>query len=68
MMHPSLWNHEFSAQWRSDMTKIAKNRICLWYGERAEDAARLYADTFLGYLVSWVDEALLYCKRGGHLS
>lgn len=28
------------------MTKIAKNRICLWYDGTAEDAARFYAGTF----------------------
>jgi predicted 3-demethylubiquinone-9 3-methyltransferase (glyoxalase superfamily) len=25
---------------------IAKNRICLWYNDAAEDAARFYAKTF----------------------
>ena len=28
------------------MTKIAKNTICLWYDDDAEDAARFYAETF----------------------
>jgi len=28
------------------MTAPAKNRICLWYNDGAEDAARFYADTF----------------------
>ena len=28
------------------MTKIAKNTICLWYDDGAEDAARFYAATF----------------------
>src|SRR4029453_5567749 len=31
---------------RSDMTKPAKNTICLWYDGDAEDAARFYAKTF----------------------
>ena len=31
---------------RSDMTTIAKNTICLWYDDDAEDAARFYAETF----------------------
>src|SRR6202035_1059034 len=33
-------------RWRSDMTKPAKNTICLWYDGDAEDAARFYAKTF----------------------
>ena len=28
------------------MTKVAKNRICLWYDKDAEEAARSYAATF----------------------
>ena len=28
------------------MTRIAKNTICLWYNDDAEDAARFYAATF----------------------
>jgi 2-polyprenyl-6-hydroxyphenyl methylase/3-demethylubiquinone-9 3-methyltransferase len=28
------------------MTTIAKNTICLWYDDGAEDAARFYAETF----------------------
>ena len=28
------------------MTNIAKNTICLWYDDGAEDAARFYAETF----------------------
>ncbi|MDZ4299013.1 MAG: VOC family protein [Moraxellaceae bacterium] len=28
------------------MTNIAKNTICLWYDNGAEDAARFYAETF----------------------
>ena len=28
------------------MTTPAKNKICLWYKDGAEDAARFYADTF----------------------
>lgn len=30
----------------TDMTKPAKNTICLWYDREAEDAARFYAKTF----------------------
>src|SRR5688572_29751322 len=30
----------------SDMTKPAKNTICLWYDRDAENAARFYAKTF----------------------
>jgi predicted 3-demethylubiquinone-9 3-methyltransferase (glyoxalase superfamily) len=32
--------------WSSDMAKIAKNTICLWYERDAEEAARFYAETF----------------------
>ena len=28
------------------MTKTARNTICLWYDESAEEAARFYAETF----------------------
>ncbi len=28
------------------MTKQAKNTICLWYDGEAEDAARVYDETF----------------------
>lgn len=28
------------------MTNIAKNTICLWYDDHAEEAARFYAQTF----------------------
>ena len=35
-----------SSRWRSDMTKPAKNTICLWYDGDAEEAARFYAKTF----------------------
>src|SRR5947207_5266721 len=31
---------------RNDMTKPAKNTICLWYDKDAEEAARFYAKTF----------------------
>jgi 2-polyprenyl-6-hydroxyphenyl methylase/3-demethylubiquinone-9 3-methyltransferase len=31
---------------RTDMTKQAKNTICLWYNRDAEEAARFYAQTF----------------------
>src|SRR5512139_1420551 len=36
----------FKLRWRTIMTKIAKNTICLWYNGDAEDAARFYANTF----------------------
>jgi predicted 3-demethylubiquinone-9 3-methyltransferase (glyoxalase superfamily) len=29
-----------------DMTKIAKNTVCIWYDRSAEDAARFYTATF----------------------
>jgi len=29
-----------------EMTNIAKNTVCLWYDDSAEDAARFYARTF----------------------
>src|SRR3954452_11697275 len=35
-----------SSRWRSDMVKLAKNTICLWYDGDAEDAAQFYAKTF----------------------
>jgi predicted 3-demethylubiquinone-9 3-methyltransferase (glyoxalase superfamily) len=35
-----------SPQGRNDMSKQAKNTICLWYDGDAEDAARFYAETF----------------------
>src|SRR4051812_35147219 len=35
-----------SPGWRSDMTKPAKNTVCLWYDRDAEEAARFYAKTF----------------------
>jgi predicted 3-demethylubiquinone-9 3-methyltransferase (glyoxalase superfamily) len=35
-----------SPQGRNDMSKQAKNTICLWYNRDAEDAARFYAETF----------------------
>jgi 2-polyprenyl-6-hydroxyphenyl methylase/3-demethylubiquinone-9 3-methyltransferase len=35
-----------SSRWKSDMTKSAKNTICLWYDGDAEEAARFYAKTF----------------------
>ena len=35
-----------SRQERNDMTKPAKNTICLWYDGDAEEAARFYAKTF----------------------
>src|SRR3546814_11319612 len=33
-------------EWRSEMMNQAKNTICLWYDDGAEDAARFYAKTF----------------------
>jgi predicted 3-demethylubiquinone-9 3-methyltransferase (glyoxalase superfamily) len=33
-------------QTRTDMTRPAKNTICVWYDRGAEDAARFYARTF----------------------
>jgi predicted 3-demethylubiquinone-9 3-methyltransferase (glyoxalase superfamily) len=36
----------FYSHKRNDMTKVAKNTICLWYDGDAEDAARFYAATF----------------------
>src|SRR5688500_7292395 len=35
-----------STRRRSDMTKPAKNTVCLWYDGGAEEAARFYAATF----------------------
>ena len=42
---------------RSDMTKPAKNTICLWYDGDAEDAARFYANIFPDSSVSAVHTA-----------
>lgn len=39
------------------MTNIAKNTICIWYDNGAEDAARFYAETFLDSLVGAVHRA-----------
>ena len=39
------------------MTNIAKNTICLWYDDGAEDAARFYAETFPNSLVGVVHRA-----------
>jgi predicted 3-demethylubiquinone-9 3-methyltransferase (glyoxalase superfamily) len=39
------------------MTKIAKNRVCLWYDGSAEDAARFYAATFPDSSVDAVQRA-----------
>src|SRR6516225_3595857 len=42
---PEPWGaHVF--QWSNDMTKPAKNTICLWYDRDAEEAARFYAKVF----------------------
>jgi 2-polyprenyl-6-hydroxyphenyl methylase/3-demethylubiquinone-9 3-methyltransferase len=35
-----------SNQWSGDMATPAKNTICLWYNQDAEEAARFYAQTF----------------------
>jgi 2-polyprenyl-6-hydroxyphenyl methylase/3-demethylubiquinone-9 3-methyltransferase len=45
------------AQWRSAMTKIAKNTVCLWYDGNAEEAARFYAATFPDSSVDAVQRA-----------
>ena len=39
------------------MTKIAKNTICLWYDDGAENAARFYAETFPDSFVGAVHRA-----------
>ena len=39
------------------MAKIAKNTICLWYDDDAQDAARFYAETFLDSSVGAVHRA-----------
>lgn len=39
------------------MTTIAKNTVCLWYDDGAEDAARFYAETFPGSAVGAVHRA-----------
>ncbi len=39
------------------MTKIAKNTICLWYDDNAEEAAKFYAETFPDSFVSAVHRA-----------
>ncbi|MCW8040727.1 MULTISPECIES: VOC family protein [Acinetobacter] len=39
------------------MTKIAKNTICLWYDDNAEEAAKFYAKTFPDSFVSAVHRA-----------
>jgi predicted 3-demethylubiquinone-9 3-methyltransferase (glyoxalase superfamily) len=39
------------------MTKIAKNKVCLWYDGSAEDAARFYAATFPDSSVDAVQRA-----------
>ncbi|MEN3977877.1 VOC family protein [Acinetobacter sp. CWB-B33] len=39
------------------MTKIAKNTICLWFDDNAEEAARFYAETFPDSFVSAVHRA-----------
>lgn len=39
------------------MTNIAKNTICLWYDDAAEEAARFYAETFPASSVGAVHRA-----------
>lgn len=39
------------------MTNIAKNTICLWYDDAAEEAARFYAETFPASSVGAVHHA-----------
>lgn len=39
------------------MTKIAKNTICLWFDDNAEEAAKFYAETFPDSFVSAVHRA-----------
>lgn len=39
------------------MTDIAKNTICLWYDDAAEEAARFYAETFPDSSISRVNRA-----------
>lgn len=43
------------------MTTIAKNTICLWYDDGAEDAARFYAETFPDSSVGAVHRAPVDC-------
>jgi predicted 3-demethylubiquinone-9 3-methyltransferase (glyoxalase superfamily) len=45
------------AEQRSDMSKVAKNTICLWYDADAEDAAAFYAATFPDSSVDGVHRA-----------
>jgi 2-polyprenyl-6-hydroxyphenyl methylase/3-demethylubiquinone-9 3-methyltransferase len=40
------WQQALAQQGRNDMTKQAKNTICIWYDRDAEEAARFYAKTF----------------------
>src|SRR4051812_13304037 len=46
-----------SSQRRNDMTKQAKNTICIWYDRDAEEAARFYAKTFPDSSVGTVHRA-----------
>ena len=39
------------------MTKVSKNRICLWYDGDAEHAARFYVATFPGSSIDAVHRA-----------
>lgn len=45
------------------MTKIAKNTICLWFDDNAEEAAKFYAETFPDSFVSAV-----HCAPGDYPS
>ena len=48
---------DFTAQRRNLMSKPAKNTICLWYNNDAEEAARFYAATFPNSSVDAVHRA-----------
>lgn len=39
------------------MTDIAKNTICLWYDDNAEEAAKFYAETFPDSFISAIHRA-----------
>src|SRR4051812_34258130 len=44
--NPLQWDNRRETKWRTDMSKPAKNTICLWYDRDAEAAAQFYARTF----------------------
>jgi 2-polyprenyl-6-hydroxyphenyl methylase/3-demethylubiquinone-9 3-methyltransferase len=46
-----------TSRWRNDMVKPAKNTVCLWYDNDAENAARFYAETFPDSFVGAVHRA-----------